>query len=140
MKNILLAAFLLHSCVQADFIRDGALEVVNDTVTKLMWQDDNASKVEKRVWTEAIDYCDGLIFAGEDDWRLPNSNELYSIADRSKRDPAIQDAFVNGLSVHYWSSTTSRKNIDNAWFVYFIDGSDSESKKISNLNVRCVRG
>jgi len=65
-------------------------------------------------WQESIDYCEDMSFAGHDDWRLPNFNELYSIGDRSKSNPAIKDAFVNVSSSNYWSSTTRVSYTSNA--------------------------
>jgi hypothetical protein len=29
-------------------------------------------------WQDAVSYCDALNLAGHDDWRLPNSGELFS--------------------------------------------------------------
>ena len=49
MKNILIVAFLLLTNVSADFIRDNTLEVVNDTATCLMWQDDMLVKLFKKL-------------------------------------------------------------------------------------------
>ena len=123
----------------ADFVRDDAKEVVNDTVTCLMWQDDNASKTVMKTWQEAIDYCEDKNFAGYEDWRLPNSNELYSIGDRSKVDPAIKDAFKNVNSFYYWSSTTHAEYHSHAWFMIFDYGYDDHHYKTEDRNVRCVR-
>ena len=124
----------------ADFIRDDAKEVVNDTTTCLMWQDDNASKTVTKNWQEAIDYCENMNFAGFDDWRLPNFNELYSIGDRSRYNPAIKDAFVNVVSSDYWSSTTAASLTSYAWDVYFNNGFGYYNSKANGYYVRCVRG
>ena len=123
----------------ADFIRDDVKEVVNDTTTCLMWQDDNASKTVTRTWQESIDYCEDMSFAGYDDWRLPNFNELYSIGDRSKVNPAIKDAFVNVSYSVYWSSTTYVKRTSTAWVVGFHLGYDYINVKANDYYVRCVR-
>ena len=142
MKNILIVAFLLLTNVSADFIRDNTLEVVNDTATCLMWQDDNASKTVKKTWQEAIDYCEDMSFAGYDDWRLPNFNELYSIGDIWAYKPAIKNAFKNvnfsSSYDYYWSSTTV---VDSsyAWLICFRNGSDFNKVKRDNNYVRCVR-
>ena len=123
----------------ADFVRDDSKEVVNDTTTCLMWQDDNASKTVKKTWQEAIDYCEDLNFAGHEDWRLPNYNELYSIGDRSKFNPAIKDAFENVSSSYYWSSTTYVVSTNSAWYVVFNYGYGYADYKGNGYYVRCVR-
>jgi hypothetical protein len=139
MKKSILGLFVLSGLLMADFVRDDVKEVVNDTTTCLMWQDDNASKSVRKTWQEAIDYCEDMSFAGYDDWRLPNINELYSIADRSKSFPAIKDAFENVSSSEYWSSTTVVINTSGAWNVCFIGGHDRFYDKTENFYVRCVR-
>ena len=123
----------------ADFVRDDAKEVVNDTTTYLMWQDNSASKTVRKTWQEAIDYCEDMSFAGFDDWRLPNINELRSITDKSRHYPAIQTAFSNVVSSDYWSSTTDAGDTSVAWVVYFSHGDGYWGPKDSDPYVRCVR-
>jgi hypothetical protein len=126
----------------ADFSRDGD-GVVTDNTTGLQWQDDiNITKN----WEDAIDYCETLTLGTHTDWRLPNFNELYSIVDRSKINPAIEAIFQNVVLDHYWSSTTQISSKRNAWSINFVDGSDQQSDKykmnndkFNNYNVRCVR-
>ncbi len=139
MKSIL-GLLVLSGLLMADFVRDDAKEVVNDTTTCLMWQDDNASKTVTKNWQGAIDYCEELSFAGFEDWRLPNYNELYSIGDRSKYNPAIKDAFKNVSSSYYWSSTTYVYFTDGAWGVNFNYGGSYAVNENENYHVRCVRG
>jgi len=120
----------------ADFIRDDSKQIVTDSTTTLQWQDDtNITKT----WTEAISYCEALSLGGYSDWRLPNFNELYSISDHSKRDPAIDSTFVNVLSDHYWSSTTVLGDEDYAWYINFINGGDGRYDKSNIRYVCCVR-
>ncbi len=141
MKNILIVTFLLLSAVKADFVRDDTLEVVNDTTTCLMWQDDVASKTTNKTWIEAIYYCEDLSLAGFNDWRLPNRNELYSISDRSRySSPAIKTAFSNALNSNYWSSTTIARATHMAQTISFYSGKGwLRAKSSSNIFVRCVR-
>ncbi len=139
MKSILIVVFLLLTNASADFVRDNTLEVVNDTTTCLMWQDDNASKSVTKTWQEAIDHCEDMSLAGHDDWRLPNFNELYSIGDRSTYNPAIKDAFENVSSSYYWSSTTLVDYTNYAWYVAFKNGNDYDNLKNYGYYVRCVR-
>jgi hypothetical protein len=127
--------------VWADFIRDDVKKVVTDNVTKLMWQDDNRTigDANKKTWENAITFCENLDFAGYTNWHLPNFNELYSIADRSKYNPAMSSVFINVVSSLYWSATTYASNTSNAWDVYFSNGSDDYNRKTGTYYVRCVR-
>jgi hypothetical protein len=124
------------------FVRDATAEIVSDTQTGLQWQDDSDTKDYRRDWQSAIAYCEALdttATSGYDDWRLPNINELYSIADMSIYDPALSGVFENIVSSSYWSSTTRENYHERAWVVYFYNGSVYGSYKDSNRFVRCVR-
>ncbi|MBN2824761.1 MAG: DUF1566 domain-containing protein, partial [Campylobacterales bacterium] len=92
-------------------------------------------------WQGAIDRCEALTLDGHTDWRLPNKNELLSIVDLSKVNPAIKSGFVNTASVSYWSATTSAEESSNAWLVYFYSGRTAYygNRNDDYYSVRCVR-
>lgn len=126
------------SLLQADYIRDNTKDVVLNTISNLIWQDDaNVSTITKN-WIDAIDYCEESTLGGFNDWRLPNFNELYLLADRSIYNPGISPIFTNVVNANYWSSTTYKTNT-YAWIVDFYNGYDSASSKILTYYVRCVR-
>jgi len=122
---------------------------VTDKSTGLMWEqktfDGGANdKSNTYTWEGALAWVQGLngaSFLGYDDWRLPNRKELQSIVDYSKSSfPAIdKNFFPNTVSSYYWSSTSSGAG-NNAWRVYFIDGTVSVSAKTAVIAVRAVRG
>lgn len=144
-------------------IRDNYSEVVYDTETALLWQDNSEVKSLKKDWKNANTYCEKLNFGGYDDWYLPTISELESIADYDKYEPAIKKGFKNILPNYYWSSTSYIDNsgyVDkengsklsykdrryeksekpNAWTVNFMYGSSYyQIRKISKRNIRCVR-
>ncbi len=95
---------------------------VTDLETGLMWQQDTAPGTY--TWNQALFYCENLTLEGQDDWRLPNRNELQSIIDYSRFTPSI-DAVFNAESTYYWTSTTYIP-YDNvlpyAWVVSFDNG------------------
>ena len=137
MKKTLLITIGLSAMLFADFTRNR--DMVTDTTTGLQWQDNTEASTVTKNWTEAIDYCENLTLGGYSDWRLPNINELKSIVDRSKSNPAIVDAFINVSSNYYWSSTTSVDYEGNAWVVGFNLGYVGNYLKSYSYYVRCVR-
>jgi len=113
---------------------------VTDTDTGLMWQ--QATAPGAYTWQQALSYCENLTLAGYPDWRLPSVNELQSIVDYSRYDPAINtDYFPNTVSsFHYYlSSTTYAYSPGNAWLVGFYFGDFSYSLKSYDYYVRAVR-
>ena len=127
---------MFTSVVSADFSRDGS--IVTDSVAGLQWQDDAIG--ESMEWREAINHCeDDVSLGGHGDWRLPNVNELKSIIDRSRYNPAIVSAFEHTSSSRYWSSTTNEGRHEYAWYVSFYSGYVSSNGKGNNRYVRCVR-
>ena len=73
-------------------------------------------------------------------WRLPNVKELSSLADKSRRNPAIDPvAFPDTLEDFYWSSSPY---IDRAcaWGVTFDDGAVTYvARGGGSFSVRLVR-
>jgi len=135
---------------------------ITDTETGLMWQkcsigqNYNSSEgscnngiAQQYLWKQALGSCEGLTFAGHDDWRLPNRNELLSIVDYSKSGPAIDTRFFvvtggshgNSDCCQYWSSTTFAGSASVAWGVeFYTGGDDGNLKTLFTKYVRCVRG
>ncbi len=143
MKNILtltLLSSLLCVSVYADCKRNSD-ETITCDVSKLMWQDNSEAKTVNKSWENAIKYCEELNFAEYSDWRLPNKNELLSIVDRSKYNPAINSAFKNVTTQQYgyWSSTSDANFTTYARIVSFDSGDTSYHNKVVSNYVRCVR-
>ncbi len=124
-----------------NFVRDPVKKIVNDTKTCLMWQDDTSViSMDLVLWEEAINHCNNLDFAGFDNWRTPNINELNSIRDTDSDGLIIREAFVNTSTDGYWSSTSQAIWSSFAWTIYFDNGYTSDDNKLSHAyRVRCVR-
>ena len=140
MKNMFIKSLLLSSfalTLNADFIRDEAQKVVNDTKTGLMWQDDTVRS--NMNWADAISTCKDLTLGGYSDWRLPNIEELKSIVDKHKAKLALPSAFSSSASSGYWSSSTDAGNTSFAYGVFFTDGGNFSFVKTEKGYVRCVR-
>jgi hypothetical protein len=122
----------------ASFVDNGN-GTVTDRSTGLMWQ--QAAAPGTMTWEQALAYCENLTLAGHTDWRLPNRNELQSIVDFTRDNPAINTTFFPGTGVSfYWSSTTCADNTAYAWHVYFCGGLMINGNKSSSSFVRAVRG
>ena len=127
--------------VTPTYSRDDAKKIVTDNMTGLMWQDDeNATTITKN-WEDAKSYCQSLALGGYSDWRLASIEELQSIVDYGSVYPSPslkKDSFLNSSGYEHWSST--EQNSDNAYGIYFYDGSTRYWDKSYELGVRCVRG
>jgi hypothetical protein len=113
---------------------------VTDNLTGLMWTRD-ANMAGGMTWSDAIDYCNNLNYAGYTDWRLPNINELESLIDAEQYGPALPEnhPFINAQLDHYWSSITSASNADDAWYVTVLFGDVHWYDKSYSLYVWPVR-
>jgi len=120
-----------------NFIKKG--DVVIDKDRKLMWQDDKAVINNKMNWQQARKYCKNLNLAGFSDWRLPTIQELNTIIDLDRYNPAIAKEFKNVKSERYWTNTSYAYNSDAAWRLNFKDGLDNGYNKYNSDYVRCVR-
>lgn len=120
---------------------------VTDTTIGITWvmKDDNML----RDWNSAREYCRDLVYAGHDDWRLPNNYELQTIQLKGKIYPNINhDLFPETKPDRYWSSTELPYYASMAFFVQFgplpasLDKKQQlEAMKMQNkYYVRCIRG
>jgi hypothetical protein len=103
-------------------------DVVIDRATGLMWPKDHqgagASAGTQRRWSgpgNAVGWSLGLVFAGFDDWFLPNALELLSLAqfDAAIGAPYVWPLFTNTRSASFWTSTTRPSDATNAYTVDF---------------------
>lgn len=117
-----------------------ASDVVVDEDTGLMWQDSADVSVVKKDWDNAMGYyCTGLELGGYDDWRLPSIDELMSIVDKSRYEPAIKKIFNNTKNTWYYSSSDYEGDSSRAWLAHFRSGGDGYGDKSAMRYVRCVR-
>jgi len=130
-------------CVRGTTLPDGEFEtrtigedeVVKDSVTGLMWQKTYKDGVKK--FADALSTCEDLDYAGFTDWRLPNKNELASIANYAKYRPASD--FPDMPNRSFRTSTTDAKSSKNAWYILFSESGINFGGKSNSDIVRCVR-
>jgi len=84
--------------------KDNGDGTVTDLATGIMWKKECWKG--QMIWTSALKECNDLVFAGYDDWYMPNVFELLSIIDFSQK-PANPnpDIFELYTAVLLYSST-----------------------------------
>ena len=118
-------------------------KIVVDTVTGLQWQYHDADIPDGGdFWKGALAYCENLEYAGFDDWRLPNKDELITIVDFGRLEPA--SSFPDIEAVNYLlTSTTMPGESDAAFRLYLPRGSMNTTmyKNYAGVDyhVHCVR-
>lgn len=122
MKRISL--MVLGGCLAAGFAWGGDFVApgdgtVYDRSTKLLWQQAENARM---VWQAAADRCEDLTLAGRSDWRLPTKEELATLVDRNRTDPAADTRFFpKTKSTAYWTGSREK---DRIWGIGFSDGEE----------------
>ena len=135
--KIIICILLNFSALAWSEFIDNNNGTITDKATGLIWQKNSPDK--KMKWKQALEYCEHLSLNGHSDWRLPNVEELRSIADYSKFDPTIDTKYFSAISYRFWSSTTYAPDTGDAWCVNFYNGDDDNDSKSSAYYVRAVR-
>jgi hypothetical protein len=120
--------------------RSGA---VHDRLTGLWWQRRADAAGGPVRWAEALEAARGLgPGPGGRPWRLPTINELESVVDAGRHDPALPAGHpFTGAAEAYWSSTTSLFEPDWAWALYLHKGACGVGqKKDPHFHVWAVSG
>ncbi|MCK9463523.1 MAG: DUF1566 domain-containing protein [Proteobacteria bacterium] len=115
-----------------------------DNVTGIIWQAAPSSDVNIQ-WNAALTFCDSLLWAGFDDWRLPDIFELTSIMGLGRADPAVDETIFDFITFSgYWSSSyaglDSTESYERAFEGLFLWGESSVSGFGNPKRVVCVRG
>ena len=133
-------------------IKDG---IATDTETGLTWlrfahgqrwgNGNVVGDAEQFTWDDAMKIPDTFNqqgYAGYNDWRVPDVDELKSLIDKIKgKEGNYIDADVFPENEPwFWSSSPDAVSCYGAWGVYFGYGSSHYFDKLSNSYVRLVRG
>jgi hypothetical protein len=135
-------------CTDPGEICDGT---VTDNLTGLVWlKEANCVALGPANWATALSNVNSLASgacglsdgSGVGDWHLPNRNQLTSLFDLEKIDPALPTGhlFMNFQSSCYWSSTTYPRSPDVAWCVDFQSGGLILTSMVPTRFVLPVRG
>ena len=128
---------------------DNGDQTIADNLTEPIWhRNANITGVAK-TWQEALDYIKSMnnstditVNLGHNDWRLPNSNELESIANKGQSNLAAwlnANYFSNVQPQKYWSSSTAAAETAKAWYVNMGDGYLEGDDKTNVNYLRPVR-
>ena len=123
----------------------GSKQTIYDNVTDLTWLRDANAHKEMMDWNSAFDLISemnsGMAY-GHNDWRVPNIIELESLVDIGQHSTALPDDHsFNDVQEFYWSSTTSRYDMNYAWVLYMVDGAVGVGHKpLSEFYLWPVRG
>ncbi len=123
---------------------DNGNGTISDKLLKVTWvKDPTALKGLENImtWADAKEKCENLSFAGYNSgWRMPTVEELRSIVDYTRHDPAWNtDVFAGKYNDWYWTSTECSWRKDAAWCVFSSNGSVYDADKGSRNYVRPVR-
>lgn len=121
----------LTTAEETDFEISSDNKTVTDKRTGLVWQKDPA---KDKNWQEALAYCKSLndsSYAGYNDWRLPDKNELVSLIHS-------KDSVLPKRN-YFWSSSTYNDQPKSAWYVYFTIADISATNKTTVFDAICVR-
>ena len=114
--------------------------LTRDNATGLEWQ--VTPFPENMTLDQAIAACAALTLGGHGDFRVPSIDELESIRDRSRFNPAIDtDAFPGCPWAWFWSSTLhAYAPSEFAWIIDFGYGDSYGGHRCGYNRVRAVRG
>jgi hypothetical protein len=104
--------------------------IITDSSTGLTWMGDVLTDgigfTFYTNWSGALNNCENLSFRGFYDWRLPSINELLTIVDYNRFDPALAPEFSEIYSGLH-SSTTGAIKPTKAWNLNVTNGIQSFS-------------
>jgi hypothetical protein len=111
--------------------------IVIDHKTNLVW--DANTTAESKTWAEADAAAKSCRLGGFTDWRLPTLDELESIRDISRYNPAIDTSLFSAKSEWYWTASPDASDPGCAWIVGFSYGGAYLYGRYGRCCVRAVR-
>ena len=125
---------------------DNGDQTISDKLTGLIWNKSANAAGAMKTWQQALDYIKTLNsqnYNGHKDWRLPNINELRSLANAQKGDLAAwlnSQGFSGVQGAIYWSSDSDAFYTDSAWYIDMSSGYVYSNIKSGYNNVWPVSG
>ena len=135
-----------------DETADGACDsgadecVFTDQISNLSWSETQATGQD---WSQAVETCESLDFAGFTNWRLPTQKEAMEAYTHGIRDIGYKGGtsgvsqnninFIPTVDNRYWTASTRSSTTSNAWRVSINSGSVGNFSKTELNYVICVR-
>jgi hypothetical protein len=102
--------------------QDGTHIAVHDAKTGLTWSAEPLQSGKNMNHADGMKACSTLDLLGKKDWRAPTIEELLSIVDYARCDPAVDPEYFNGPYGWTWSSTIAAAPAGDAWLVNLFNG------------------
>ena len=124
---------------------DNGDQTISDKLTGLIWNKNANPAGTVKTWQQALDYVktlNSLNYRGHNDWRLPNINELRSLANAQQGDLAAwlnSQGFSGVQGAIYWSSDSDAFYTNSAWYIDISSGYVYSSTKSGSNYVWPVR-
>jgi len=120
-------------------------EGVLDKQTGLTWARNVDLAGGTKPWQEAVKFCQDLEIGTRKGWRLPTKEELITILDTSRSDPALPDGhpfenYGGANKASYWTGTTYEGNSNSAYSIYLHYGRFNDDLKLFDLRIWPVLG
>ncbi len=149
--------------VWQDMTADGACDSagddcqMRDRITGLTWSESypvsgTAPSNSLLNWSQSIQHCEALVFAGNGDWRLATQKEMQEAYGHGIRDVGYKggtsrangtthnnNTFISWVDGWFWSSTSNSNNPNDGWYIAFSFGDTYPLGKTATTNVICVR-
>lgn len=126
-ENTLFVRYVRGDAYGVNDLVDNGNGTITDNSTSLVWTQDDSGGFGAGQngtgglnWPGALAFCEGLSFAGADDWRLPNAHELQMIVDYTRSPATTNSAAIDPIFnatpiidegggvnfAFYWTGTT----------------------------------
>jgi hypothetical protein len=119
--------------------QDGEHVATYDRQTGLTWSAAPLEGGKDMDHATAMKACASLDLLRHKDWRAPTIQELLSIVDYERFDPAVNTEFFKGPYGWTWSSTIAKSPSVYAWYVSLYDGYSLRYLQSIHARVRAVR-
>jgi hypothetical protein len=115
-------------------------EAVKDNKTGLVWE--QAPDRIFDVWSASVARCPTKTVGGQKGWRAPTKDELATLLDPERNDPALPDGhpFSDIRSDIFWSATPHLSDDILAYYVSFFTGQVISDQKSQTRRMWCVLG